>query len=124
MVGMHAHAAPQLLAPPAAIPAEAAQRSAASADAAATSGLDAGTPSNLKTIYSPMVGTYYSAAAPDAPPFVRVGDTVGDETVLCIIEAMKLMNEIKAETKGRIHKILVENGVPVEYNQPLFLIEP
>lgn len=81
-------------------------------------------PSNLKTIYSPMVGTFYRSPAPDAAPFVRVGDSVSEDTVLCIIEAMKLMNEIKAECKGRVNKILVENGVPVEYNQPLFLIEP
>jgi acetyl-CoA carboxylase biotin carboxyl carrier protein len=81
-------------------------------------------PSNAKTIYSPMVGTFYSAPAPDAPSFVKPGDPVSEETVLCIIEAMKLMNEIKAETKGRVLRILVENGVPVEFNQPLFLIEP
>jgi acetyl-CoA carboxylase biotin carboxyl carrier protein len=80
--------------------------------------------SNLKTILSPMVGTFYGAPAPDAPPFVKVGETVSEETVLCIIEAMKLMNEIKAETKGRIYRVLAENGNPVEYNQPLFLIEP
>ena len=71
-----------------------------------------------------MVGTFYRSPAPDAAPFVRVGDSVNEDTVLCIIEAMKLMNEIKAECKGRVNKILVENGVPVEYNQPLFLIEP
>lgn len=81
-------------------------------------------PANVKTVYSPMVGTFYTAAAPDAPPFVRTGDVVNEDTVLCIIEAMKLMNEIKAETKGKVYKILVENGMPVEYNQPLFLIEP
>ena len=81
-------------------------------------------PSNIKTVFSPMVGTFYAAPAPDAPPFVKVGESVTDETVLCIIEAMKLMNEIKAETKGRIYKMLVESGNPVEYNQPLFLIEP
>lgn len=71
-----------------------------------------------------MVGTFYSAPAPDAPTFVRIGESVNEDTVLCIIEAMKLMNEIKAEMKGRIYKMLVENGNPVEYNQPLFLIEP
>lgn len=81
-------------------------------------------PSNLKTVYSPMVGTFYRSPAPDADPFVQVGDQVKEDTVLCIIEAMKLMNEIKAEQKGRIAKILADNGVPVEYNQPLFLIEP
>ena len=81
-------------------------------------------PSNLRQILSPMVGTFYRAPSPDANPFVKVGDRVSEETVLCIIEAMKLMNEIKAETAGRIVKILVENAHPVEFNQPLFLIEP
>jgi len=81
-------------------------------------------PANVKTITSPMVGTFYRAPAPDAPPFVEVGDRVKEDTTLCIIEAMKLMNEIKAEMRGKVVKILVENGMPVEYNQPLFLIEP
>jgi oxaloacetate decarboxylase (Na+ extruding) subunit alpha len=81
-------------------------------------------PANVKTINSPMVGTFYRSPAPEAPSFVQVGDMVTDDTTLCIIEAMKLMNELKAETKGRVYKILVENGQPVEYNQPLFLIEP
>lgn len=121
MMGMHHGApSPQVQAPPpaAAQPASPAEPSSAAVDPAA------GGPANLKTIYSPMVGTFYGAPAPDAPNFVRVGDSVSEETVLCIIEAMKLMNEIKAETKGRIYKALVENGAPVEYNQPLFLIEP
>jgi acetyl-CoA carboxylase biotin carboxyl carrier protein len=78
---------------------------------------------NIKTILSPMVGTFYRSSAPDADPFVEVGDHVDEDTVLCIIEAMKIMNEIKAEVGGRVHKILVENGHPVEYNQPLFQIE-
>ena len=76
------------------------------------------------TIRSPMVGTFYRAPAPDAPPFVEMGDAVEENTVLCIVEAMKLMNEIKAETRGTVVKILAENGQPVEYNQPLFSIEP
>lgn len=75
-------------------------------------------------VRSPMVGTFYRAPAPDAAPFVEVGDDVKDATVLCIVEAMKLMNEIKAETRGTIAKILVENGQPVEYNQPMFYIKP
>ena len=94
---------------------------AAAAPAVATGPAE---PSNLKTILSPMVGTFYRAPAPDAAPFVEVGDRVTDESVLCIIEAMKLFNEIKAECRGKIHKILAENGMPVEFNQPLFLIEP
>ena len=75
-------------------------------------------------VRSPMVGTFYRAPAPDAAPFVEVGDEVKDNTVLCIVEAMKLMNEIKAETRGTVAKILVENGQPVEYNQPLFYVKP
>jgi len=75
-------------------------------------------------ITSPMVGTFYRAPAPDADPFVEVGGVVDKETVVCIIEAMKVMNEIKAEVTGRVHKILVENGQPVEFAQSLFLIEP
>jgi len=76
------------------------------------------------TVRSPMVGTFYRAPAPDTPPFVEVGDPVKENTVLCIVEAMKLMNEIKAETRGTVAKILIENAQPVEYNQPLFLITP
>jgi acetyl-CoA carboxylase biotin carboxyl carrier protein len=76
------------------------------------------------TIEAPMVGTFYRASAPDAAPFVNEGDIVKEDQVLCIIEAMKLMNEIEAKTAGRIVKILVENGQPVEYGQPLFLVEP
>ncbi|HUT25076.1 MAG TPA: acetyl-CoA carboxylase biotin carboxyl carrier protein [Sumerlaeia bacterium] len=75
-------------------------------------------------VKSPMVGTLYRAPAPDAPSYVEVGSVVNAETVLCIIEAMKLMNEIKSEMRGRILEILVENGQPVEFNQPLFVVEP
>ena len=79
---------------------------------------------NLVTIKSPMVGTFYRAPLPGAEPFVREGDVVEKGKILCIIEAMKLMNEIESEVSGRIHSILVENAQPVEYGQPLFLIEP
>ncbi len=79
---------------------------------------------NLKKITSPMVGTFYRAPAPDAKPYVEVGSRVEEETVMCIVEAMKLMNEIKAEMRGIVRRILVENGQPVEYGQPMFLIEP
>jgi acetyl-CoA carboxylase biotin carboxyl carrier protein len=79
---------------------------------------------NLITVESPMVGTFYRAPAPGADPYVREGDKVDKGTVLCIIEAMKLMNEIEAEVGGKIHSILVENAQPVEYGQPLFLLEP
>lgn len=80
-------------------------------------------PSNLHEIRSPIVGTFYRAPSPDADPFVKMGDSVQPGKVLCIIEAMKLMNEIESDVTGKIVKILVDNGKPVEYNQPLFLIE-
>jgi len=76
----------------------------------------------LHVITSPMVGTFYRAPAPDAPPFVDVGSQVGPKTVVCIIEAMKLMNEIEAEVSGEIVEILAENGQLVEYGQPLFKV--
>jgi acetyl-CoA carboxylase biotin carboxyl carrier protein len=79
---------------------------------------------NLLEIRSPMVGTFYRAPAPDAEPYIREGDRISQGKVLCIIEAMKLMNEIEAEVSGRIARILVENAQPVEFNQPLFLVEP
>ena len=75
-------------------------------------------------VKSPIVGTFYRAPAPDADPYVEVGQAVQSGTVLCIIEAMKLMNEIECDVAGRIVKIGVENGQPVEYNQTLFFIEP
>lgn len=72
------------------------------------------------TIDSPIVGTFYIAPAPDADPFVKVGDEVDPDTVVCIVEAMKVMNEIKAEKSGVVKKVLVENAAPVEFGQPLF----
>lgn len=75
---------------------------------------------SLHTIKSPIVGTFYRAPSQDSEPFVKVGDHVDSETVVCIIEAMKLMNEIQAEANGQVVKIFVENGQPVEYGQPLF----
>lgn len=74
-------------------------------------------------IKSPIVGTFYRAPAPDAAPFVELGSTIEPGTVLCIVEAMKLMNEIESDVSGKIVKILVENGLPVEYDQGLFLVE-
>ncbi len=76
----------------------------------------------LHTVKSPIVGTFYKASAPDKPEYVKVGDRVSKGTVLCIVEAMKLMNEIECDVDGIIEKVLVENSSPVEYNQPLFLI--
>ncbi|HXS58419.1 MAG TPA: acetyl-CoA carboxylase biotin carboxyl carrier protein [Hanamia sp.] len=79
---------------------------------------------NLLTIKSPMIGTFYRQAGPDKPLFVSVGDTVEPGQVVCIIEAMKLFNEIESEVSGKIVKILVEDASPVEFDQPLFLVEP
>lgn len=76
------------------------------------------------TIKSPMIGTFYRSAGPDKPLFVNVGDEINTGDVICIIEAMKLFNEIESEVSGRIVKILVDNASPVEYDQPLFLVEP
>jgi acetyl-CoA carboxylase biotin carboxyl carrier protein len=79
---------------------------------------------NLITIKSPMIGTFYRKSSPDKPNFVEVGTEIEPGKVLCIIEAMKLFNEIEAEVKGTIVKILVDDSSPVEYDQPLFLVEP
>jgi len=76
------------------------------------------------TIKSPMIGTFYRSSSPDKPFFVNVGDDISAGSVLCIIEAMKLFNEIESEVSGRIVKVLVDNSSPVEYDQPLFLVEP
>jgi acetyl-CoA carboxylase biotin carboxyl carrier protein len=103
-------------APPAPAPAPAAAAAPAPAAPPAAT--------NLVEIKSPMVGTFYRAPSPEAEPYVSVGKEVDEESVVCIIEAMKVMNEIKAEVKGTIRKILVENATPVEFGQPLFLVEP
>jgi acetyl-CoA carboxylase biotin carboxyl carrier protein len=79
---------------------------------------------NLITIKSPMIGTFYRSGSPDKPSFVNVGDKIGPGNVLCVIEAMKLFNEIESEVSGKIVKILVDNASPIEYDQPLFLVEP
>ncbi len=76
------------------------------------------------TIKSPMIGTFYRSSSPDKPSLVNVGDEISTGKVLCIIEAMKLFNEIESEVSGRIIKVLVDNASPVEYDQPLFLVEP
>ncbi|RCS41020.1 acetyl-CoA carboxylase biotin carboxyl carrier protein [Bremerella cremea] len=103
----------QAVAPaPVAAPAAGGGESAAAAD------------SHLVAIKSPMVGTFYIRPKPEADPFVRVGDHVSDDTVVCIIEAMKVFNDIKAELSGKVVKILVKNEEPVEYGQPLFMIDP
>jgi acetyl-CoA carboxylase biotin carboxyl carrier protein len=79
---------------------------------------------NLVTIKSPMIGTFYRSSAPDKPSFVNVGDETEPGKVVCIIEAMKLFNEIESEVKGKIVKVLVEDASPVEFDQPLFLVDP
>ncbi|PIE48401.1 MAG: acetyl-CoA carboxylase, biotin carboxyl carrier protein [Flavobacteriales bacterium] len=79
---------------------------------------------NLLTITSPMIGTFYRKPSPDKPVFVNVGDTVNEGDVVCIVEAMKLFNEIESEVSGKIVKILAEDASPVEFGQPLFLVEP
>ncbi|MFF2482052.1 acetyl-CoA carboxylase biotin carboxyl carrier protein [Paenibacillus sp. NPDC058071] len=79
---------------------------------------------NLHTITSPMVGTFYSAPSPESPDFVSVGGRVSEKSVVCILEAMKLMNELEAEVRGEIVEILVSNGQLVEFGQPLFLVKP
>ena len=78
---------------------------------------------HIAVIRSPMVGTFYAAASPDAPPFVKVGDAVGPQSTVCVIEAMKVFNEIPAEVSGRIVGVLVENGEPVEFGHALFKVD-
>lgn len=101
------------VAAPAPAPAAAAPAPAAAAPA-----------TNLKDIASPMVGTFYGSPSPDAQPFVKIGQDVDENTVVCIIEAMKVMNEIKAEARGTIAEIVAENGKPVQFGQALFRIVP
>ena len=89
-----------------------------------TADLPAGEEPSGLYVTSPMVGTFFSASSPDAPSFVKVGDQIGEETVVCIIEAMKVFNEIPAECSGKIIAALVENGAAVEFGQKLFKVEP
>jgi len=110
---------------PATGPSRAGAPAAAPSAPAATPAAVASAPTaNRAPIKSPMVGTFYRAPAPDAPPFVDAGQTIEVGQVICIIEAMKLMNEIKAEVRGRIVEMPVQNGDPVEFGQPLFIVEP
>lgn len=102
-----------------AAPAVAAAPTAASVIAPAAPKAD-----NLVTIKSPMIGTFYRRSSPDKPAFAEIGDEVNPGKVVCIIEAMKLFNEIESEVSGKIVKVLVEDASPVEYDQPLFLVEP
>ncbi|HEX6193120.1 MAG TPA: acetyl-CoA carboxylase biotin carboxyl carrier protein [Chitinophagaceae bacterium] len=120
MVSGPVHSVPAYSAAPA--PAAAASSAAASQEKpkAATEA----PASNLITIKSPMIGTFYRKASPDKPNLVEVGSDITAGKVVCIIEAMKLFNEIESEVKGKIVKVLVEDASPVEYDQPLFLVEP
>ena len=111
-VAVHTAAPAHMAAPVASAPAS--EKTAAAAPVA----------DNLVTIKSPMIGTFYRSAAPGKPVFVEAGDEINPGKVVCIIEAMKLFNEIESEVKGKIVKILVEDASPVEYDQPLFLVEP
>jgi acetyl-CoA carboxylase biotin carboxyl carrier protein len=104
-------------APVAAAPAPVAASPAAPAPASSES-------DNYLTIKSPMIGTFYRSASPDKPSFVNVGDEIKAGQVLCVVEAMKLFNEIEAEISGRIVKVLVDNASPIEFDQPLFVVEP
>ena len=102
-----------------------AETSAAGAGAAGAAPAAApGAPSSAETIPSPLVGTFYRSPSPDAPPFIKEGDRVSAETVICIVEAMKVMNEVKAERSGVIRRVLVQNASPVQFGQPLFEIDP
>lgn len=105
-------AAPAVAATPAVAAAPAAEAPKADPDA------------GLIPVTSPMVGTFYTAASPDAAPFAKVGDRVTADTVVCIVEAMKVFNEIKAEVSGTVAKVLVSNGQAVEFGQPLFMLKP
>ncbi len=102
----------------------AAQSQTASQNAAEQTAASSPKTDNLITIKSPMIGTFYKRPSPDKPNFVEIGDEITPGKVLCIIEAMKLFNEIESEVSGRIVKLLAEDSSPVEYDQPLFLVEP
>jgi acetyl-CoA carboxylase biotin carboxyl carrier protein len=109
-------AGPIQLQPPAPLPLHPGQPpQSAAASTASAPGAE-----SFRDLPSPMVGTFYAAAAPDVPPFVSVGQQINPDTVICIIEAMKVMNEIKAEVSGTVVEVLAENGKPVQYGQPLF----
>ena len=118
------HQAPFAALPQAAVMPQALPQQAAAAPAAASAAPAAETASTLITIKSPMIGTFYRRPSPDKPNFLEVGDEVSVGKVVCIIEAMKLFNEIESEVSGKVVKILVEDASPVEYDQPLFLVEP
>ena len=117
---------PVLTHPAASAPAAAIAAPAASKGETAAAGPSSSAPAedkNFVIIHSPMVGTFYAAPDPDSPPYVKVGDHVGPETTVCIVEAMKVFNQIPAEVAGKIVAVLVENGEPVEFGKPLFKVD-
>lgn len=109
--------------PAAAAPPEPAAPAVQAASPTTAPQVAATTEEHIVVIKSPMVGTFYAAPDPDSPPFVKVGDHVGPETTVCIVEAMKVFNQIPAEVSGKVVSVLVENGEPVEYGQPLFKVD-
>ncbi len=113
-------AVPETAAPPPA-PVEKTQAKDEASEAPAPPALDT---AKLIEIKSPMIGTFYRSPSPDKPPFIKVGDTIEEGSVLCIVEAMKLFNEIESEVSGTIVKVLAEDASPVEYDTPLFLVDP
>lgn len=117
-------AAAPVAAAPMAIPAAAPVAPVATEASAAPAAPAAAADSNLIEIKSPMIGTFYRSAGPDKDAFVQVGDSIGKDSTVCIIEAMKLFNEIEAEITGKIVKVLVDDATPVQYDQPLFLVDP
>ncbi len=132
--GSAAPPAPSIISVPAApLPPAYGNPAAAAAPAPATSGNGAGAAapapekaaaSKLVEVKSPMIGTFYRSASPDKPPYIKVGDRVAKGDTVCIVEAMKLFNEIETEVAGKIVKVLVEDAQPIEYDQPLFLVDP
>ncbi len=110
-----------MMMPPTMPPQPAIQAPVSPASSAPVAGAD---DANTITVKSPMIGTFYRSAGPDKPPFVNVGDEIKAGQVLCIIEAMKLFNEIESDISGRIVKVLADDASPVEYDQPLFIVEP
>jgi acetyl-CoA carboxylase biotin carboxyl carrier protein len=115
---------PQYFSQPPALPQPAVEQTANPGPAAEAAAVPKAEGKKYHEVRSPIVGTFYSAPAPNADPYVQIGSSVQEGTILCIIEAMKLMNEIESDTAGKVAQILVQNGQPVEYNQPLFLVEP
>jgi len=120
---VHDHGEPRFYAVPAA-PAAAPELGAVPVTASAPAAKEAAPKEDFHVVKSPIVGTYYEAPSPGAPPFVKVGDSVEEGQVLCIVEAMKLLNEIECDVAGEIVKMLASNGQPIEYGQELFAIRP